>query len=113
MKHTTTIEVYADISCPFTHIGLRTILRRRNELGRDDVSVRVRSWPLEPVNGVPFSVSPLPPMSRNCASRDLAARVDFPSGVRITSLANPMPFDGALAIDSEGHVWRSLPQRQR
>ncbi len=34
-----------------------------------------------------------------------AVRVEFPAGVRITSLANPMPFDGALAIDSGGHVW--------
>jgi alpha-tubulin suppressor-like RCC1 family protein len=34
-----------------------------------------------------------------------AVRVDFPSGVRITSLPNPMPFDGGLAIDSTGHVW--------
>jgi alpha-tubulin suppressor-like RCC1 family protein len=34
-----------------------------------------------------------------------AVRVEFPAGVRITSLANPMPFDGALAIDSQGHVW--------
>jgi alpha-tubulin suppressor-like RCC1 family protein len=34
-----------------------------------------------------------------------AVKVEFPSGVRISSLANPMPFDGALAIDSHGHVW--------
>jgi alpha-tubulin suppressor-like RCC1 family protein len=34
-----------------------------------------------------------------------AVRVGFPAGVRIVSLANPMPFDGALAIDSHGHVW--------
>ncbi len=34
-----------------------------------------------------------------------AVKVEFPSGVRIASLANPMPFDGALAIDSQGHVW--------
>jgi alpha-tubulin suppressor-like RCC1 family protein len=34
-----------------------------------------------------------------------AVEVDFPAGVRITSLANPMPFDGALAIDAQGHVW--------
>jgi alpha-tubulin suppressor-like RCC1 family protein len=34
-----------------------------------------------------------------------AVEVDFPTGVRITSLANPMPFDGALAIDSHGHAW--------
>ena len=31
--------------------------------------------------------------------------VEFPAGVRIVALANPMPFDGALAIDSQGHVW--------
>jgi alpha-tubulin suppressor-like RCC1 family protein len=34
-----------------------------------------------------------------------AVKVEFPAGVRIASLANPMPFDGALAIDSHGHVW--------
>jgi alpha-tubulin suppressor-like RCC1 family protein len=34
-----------------------------------------------------------------------AVRVDFPAGVKIVSLANPMPFDGALAIDSHGHPW--------
>jgi len=34
-----------------------------------------------------------------------AFKVQFPAGVMITSLANPMPFDGALAIDSTGHAW--------
>ena len=34
-----------------------------------------------------------------------AVRVDFPAGVTIVALANPMPFDGALAIDSHGHAW--------
>ncbi|HTU36902.1 MAG TPA: hypothetical protein VMF35_02730 [Acidimicrobiales bacterium] len=34
-----------------------------------------------------------------------AVKVDFPAGVTITSLPNPMPFDGGLAIDSSGHVW--------
>ncbi len=34
-----------------------------------------------------------------------AVRVDLPSNVNIVTLANPMPFDGALAIDSRGHVW--------
>jgi predicted DsbA family dithiol-disulfide isomerase len=48
------IEVYADIWCPFTHVGLRSVLRRRHQLGRDDVVVRVRAWPLELVNGKPL-----------------------------------------------------------
>jgi predicted DsbA family dithiol-disulfide isomerase len=48
------IEVYADIWCPFTHVGLRTVARRRKLLERDDVTIRVRAWPLELVNGAPL-----------------------------------------------------------
>lgn len=50
-----TIEVFADVSCPFTHVGLRRLVSRREQLGRDDVVLRVRSWPLELVNGAPLS----------------------------------------------------------
>jgi alpha-tubulin suppressor-like RCC1 family protein len=38
-------------------------------------------------------------------SETSAVQVDFPAGTRITTLANPMPFDGALAIDSHGQAW--------
>ncbi len=48
---TKTIEVFAEIGCPFTHIGLRRFVERRTALGRDDVVLHVRSWPLELVNG--------------------------------------------------------------
>jgi alpha-tubulin suppressor-like RCC1 family protein len=34
-----------------------------------------------------------------------AVRVDFPAGVKIVTLPNPMPFDAGLAIDSSGHAW--------
>ena len=34
-----------------------------------------------------------------------AVRVDFPAGITIRSLPNPMPFDGALAIDTRGNLW--------
>jgi alpha-tubulin suppressor-like RCC1 family protein len=34
-----------------------------------------------------------------------AVKVDFPAGVTISSLPNPMPFDAGLAIDTTGHVW--------
>jgi len=49
------IEVFADVSCPFTHAGLRTVVRARHRAGRDDVALRVRAWPLELVNGTPMS----------------------------------------------------------
>jgi predicted DsbA family dithiol-disulfide isomerase len=48
------IEVYADIWCPFAHVGLRSTVRWRRELARDDVVLRVRAWPLELVNGAPL-----------------------------------------------------------
>lgn len=48
------IEVFADVCCPFTHVGLRRLVAERSRLGRDDVLVRVRSWPLELVNGEPL-----------------------------------------------------------
>ncbi|MFN7148842.1 MAG: DsbA family protein [Microthrixaceae bacterium] len=50
----TVIEVFADVGCPFTHVGLRRFVEHRDELGRDDVVLRVRSWPLEVVNGQPL-----------------------------------------------------------
>ena len=48
------IEVFADVACPFTHVGLKSFVARRAELGRDDVTLRVRAWPLEIVNSQPL-----------------------------------------------------------
>jgi predicted DsbA family dithiol-disulfide isomerase len=50
----TVIEVFADVACPFAHVGLRRLADRRDELGRDDVVLRVRAWPLEHVNAAPL-----------------------------------------------------------
>ena len=47
------IEVFADVVCPFTHVGLTRLVAHRAELGRDDERLWLRSWPLEVVNGVP------------------------------------------------------------
>lgn len=44
----TRLEVFADITCPFTHLGLKRVVA---ELGDADVEIVVRSWPLEWVNG--------------------------------------------------------------
>ena len=49
------IEVFADLWCPFTHVGLRAVVEERRRLGRPDVVLRVRAWPLELVNGAPMS----------------------------------------------------------
>jgi predicted DsbA family dithiol-disulfide isomerase len=51
---TAVIEVFADIVCPFTHVGLRRFTSRRRDAGREDVSLRILAWPLELVNGAPL-----------------------------------------------------------
>lgn len=49
------LTVYADVACPFTHVGLRRIVEERHRRGRDgDIVLVVRAWPLELVNGHPL-----------------------------------------------------------
>lgn len=48
------IEVFADVLCPFTHVGLRRLVDRRRALGFHNL-LRVRAWPLELVNGEPVA----------------------------------------------------------
>ena len=54
MQGVKVIEVYADVWCPFAHVGLRCVVERRTLLNREDVSLNIRAWPLELVNGVPL-----------------------------------------------------------
>jgi hypothetical protein len=49
------VEVFADVWCPFTHVGLRMFLDHRREMDRPDVKLRIRAWPLEIINGAPLS----------------------------------------------------------
>ena len=50
-----TIEVFADVWCPFTHVGLRRLVAERDRVGRTDRIVRVRAWPLELINRAPLA----------------------------------------------------------
>lgn len=47
------IEVFADVRCPFAHLGLRRLAMERNRRGAN-VGLWVRAWPLELVNDVPL-----------------------------------------------------------
>ncbi len=47
------IEVFAELTCPFTHLALRRIVARRADQGRMAPRLRIRPWPLEIVNGEP------------------------------------------------------------
>lgn len=48
-----TIEVYADITCPFTHVGLKRVMEHVSAMS-EPAEVIVRAWPLEWVNGAPL-----------------------------------------------------------
>ena len=50
---TKTVEVFADITCPFTHVGLRLVTARLRDQP-SGVEILVRAWPLEWVNGAPL-----------------------------------------------------------
>jgi len=58
------IDVFADIMCPFTHVGLRRLREARSGSSRR-ASVRVRAWPLELINGEPIAAE--------LAAREIAA----------------------------------------
>lgn len=49
-----TVEVFADVLCPFTHVGMHTLIDRRTERGLDEPRLRIRAWPLELINGKPL-----------------------------------------------------------
>jgi predicted DsbA family dithiol-disulfide isomerase len=55
------IEVFADVSCPFAHVGLRRVVAERDRRGRAGPLLRVRAWPLELVNGAPMTGEALQP----------------------------------------------------
>ncbi len=51
------IDVFADVSCPFAHFGLKRFVERRTHAGAEHVRLRVRAWPLELVNAHPLGAS--------------------------------------------------------
>lgn len=52
----TRLEIFADITCPFTHVGLRRVVHELAELD-GAVELVIRAWPLEWVNGAPLDAA--------------------------------------------------------
>lgn len=50
MPFVTTVDVYAEITCPFAYVGLRHVVDHIADID-EPIDVIVRSWPLEWVNG--------------------------------------------------------------
>lgn len=51
------IDVYADVSCPFAHYSLRRFSERRSSSVANGPRLRVRGWPLELANGEPLEAT--------------------------------------------------------
>ena len=47
------IEVFADVRCPFAHVGLRRVVAERSRRGIN-APLYIRAWPLELVNDAPL-----------------------------------------------------------
>lgn len=56
-----TLEVFADVACPFAHVGLARFHAVREERGLIEPVLLVRAWPLELVNSQPFDGHALAP----------------------------------------------------
>ena len=74
----TTVEVYADITCPFTHVGLKRVVQHVSDMS-EPAEVIVRAWPLEWVNGAPLDLEAV--LVKAAALTDQLGVDDF-SGLR-------------------------------
>lgn len=63
------MEVFADVSCPFAHVGLRHFVDARKARGLDAPVLAVRGWPLEAVNGSALTGAALAPKVRALQSQ--------------------------------------------
>ncbi len=92
------VEVFADVVCPFAHVGLRRFVSRRAELGMDVPLLRVRAWPLELVNDRPFD-----PDEVEQRVNDLRRQVAPDLFVKFDPAAVPQSSLPALALIAEAY----------
>lgn len=120
------VEVFADVGCPFTHVGLVRYVEARTARGGGP-RLHVRAWPLELVNGRPldpgfiaeevdeireqvagdlftsfrpesFPSTSLPAMSLAAA----AYRVDLATGERVSLALRHALFEAGLDVAEPG-----------
>jgi hypothetical protein len=96
------IEVFADVSCPFTHVELRRLVARRAAEGHATPVLVVRAWPLELVNGQPLDpgfVAEEVGALREQVAPDLFAGFD-PAAFPVTSIPALALAHAAYAVDA-------------
>lgn len=98
-----TIDVYADVSCPFAHAGLARFDALRRERGRREPILRVRAWPLELVNGKPLDGAALAPEID-------ALRADVAADLFVGFDEQGFPATSLPAMVSEAAAYRAGPE---
>lgn len=93
------IEVFADIWCPFAHVGLRALADERARRGRSEVSLWVRAWPLELVNGAPMD-------GHHAAERATALRAQVAPQLFAHVAPNAFPSTTLPALALVGRAYR-------
>ena len=91
------IEVFGDVACPFTHVGLRRFMAERSKRG-STVEFVVRAWPLERVNDAPLD--PTAMAGKVDALRDSVAP-DLFGGFDVGTF--PVTSLPALQLEAEGY----------
>ena len=129
------VEVFADVACPFTHVGLHRLEAYRHQRRRSEPILRVRAWPLELVNGAAldgpslmpkiealragvapdlfagFNVDRFPTTTLPAMSAEAAAyRQDLRVGERFSLAVRRALFEDGLDV-SDADVLRDLCQR--
>lgn len=90
-----TLEVFADVLCPFTHVGLHTLLDRRAERGLTEPRLNIRAWPLELINGKPLDADHV---AAEIKALRASVRPDLFSGFSVTTFpTTSMPAFGLTA----------------
>jgi predicted DsbA family dithiol-disulfide isomerase len=93
------VEMFADVRCPFAHVGLRRLTAHRDQSAVPFV-VRPRAWPLELVNAAPLDpamIGEKVAALRRSVAPDLFTGFD-PARFPATSLP-------ALALEAAARTW--------
>ena len=90
--------MFADVLCPFTHVGLHTLIDRRVARGLTEPRMRIRAWPLELVNGQPLDPHHI--AAEVAALRD-SVRPDLFAGFSVEAFPNTSMAAFALAAAAD------------
>lgn len=98
-----TIEVFADVACPYAHVGLHRFRSFRAHQGHPGPRLRVRAWPLELINGAPFDGAEM-------TTKVEALRASVAPDLFTEFDANRFPTTSISAMVSEAAAYRTSPE---